>query len=156
MKSPDLTTGAPLSLRMTRFFDASRERVFRAFAEPQQLVTWWGPTGMSVIDHDIDVRVGGAWRTTIRSETGDEYTMSGVYREISAPHRLVFTWAWERDGSRGHETVVTIQFSEAEGRTKLSFLQEFFDTEETKNAHEAGWHETFICLADILTKGTIA
>lgn len=140
---------------MTRSFDAPRERVFRAFADPEQLVKWWGPAGMSVVDHDIDVRVGGAWRTTIRSEVGDDHTMCGVYRDISPPHRLVFTWAWERDGKRGHETVVTIQLSENGQRTKLAFLQEIFDTEEMRDSHQGGWHSSFICLTEALADGLI-
>lgn len=155
MTDVEETESSPLVLRMTRSFDAPMERVFRAFADPEQLVKWWGPTGMSVIDHDINVRVGGAWRTTIQAKGGDEYTMSGVYREISPPHRLAFTWAWERDGERGHETMVTIQLSEDGERTKLAFLQEIFDTEEMRDSHQDGWHESFICLTEALENEAI-
>ena len=147
---------SPLVLRMNRTFNAPLERVFRAFADPKELVKWWGPESMSVVDHDIDVRVGGAWRTTIRSEGGDDHTMSGVYREISPPHRLAFTWAWERNGERGHETVVTIQLHEDGERTKLAFLQEIFESEEMRDSHQGGWQSSFNCLAQSLEKGEIA
>ena len=146
---------SPLCLRMTRQFEAPRERVFRAFADPEQLIKWWGPTGMHVIDHAIDVRVGGAWRTTIRNNAGDDYTMSGVYKEISAPHRLVFTWAWERDGGRGHETVVTIDLTEDGGRTELSFAQEIFESVDARDSHQSGWQESFDCLDAALVSGDI-
>lgn len=135
-----------LTLEMTREFDASRERVFRAFIEAEQLVKWWGPTGMNVVDHDIDVRVGGAWRTTIRSENGEDHTMSGVYREITPPERLVFTWGWERAGVRGHETVVTIELAERNGRTALSFHQQIFESEDVRNSHAHGWNSSLDCL----------
>lgn len=135
-----------LMLEITRKFDAPREHVFQAFTEPAQLVKWWGPTGMNVVDHDIDVREGGAWRTTIRSKEGEDHTMSGAYREITPYDRLVFTWGWERDGVRGHETVVTIELSESGGRTTLSFLQQIFESEEMRNSHQSGWSESFDCL----------
>ncbi len=147
----DTKEASPLSLTMTRHFDASPERVFSAFADPEQLVMWWGPAGLSVVDHDIDVRVGGAWRTTIRSKAGDDYTMSGVYREIEAPRRLVFTWAWERDGERGHETVVTIDLAGDNTRTELTFLQEIFDSEDMRDSHQEGWQSSFDCLAAFLS-----
>lgn len=156
MENTEEGNESPLVLRMNRTFNAPLERVFRAFADPEQLVKWWGPESMSVIDHEIDVRVGGAWRTTIRSEGGDDHTMSGVYREISPPHRLAFTWAWERDGERGHETVVTIQLSEDGERTKLAFLQEIFESEEMRDSHQGGWHSSFICLTESLEKGEMS
>ncbi len=148
----DSKAASPLSLSMKRHFDAPLERVFRAFADPEQLAMWWGPAGMSVVDHNIDVRVGGAWRTTIRSKAGDDYTMSGVYREISAPRRLVFTWAWERDGERGHETVVTIDLAEDGNRTELTFLQEIFDSADMRDSHQEGWQSSFDCLAASLAE----
>ncbi|MGI9451884.1 MAG: SRPBCC family protein, partial [Geminicoccaceae bacterium] len=120
-----------------------------------QLVKWWGPASMHVVDHDIDVRVGGPWRTTIRNRDGDDYTMSGVYREISAPHRLVFTWAWEQDGVRGHETVVTIDLAEDGDRTELNFVQEIFESEDMRDSHQGGWQSSFDCLAAAITKGEI-
>ncbi|MGI9494146.1 MAG: SRPBCC family protein [Geminicoccaceae bacterium] len=146
---------APLCLRMIRHFEAPRERVFRAFADPQQLVKWWGPEGMHVVDHDIDVRVGGAWRTTIRNQAGDDHTMSGVYREISAPHRLAFTWAWEREGERGHETIVTIDLAEDGDGTELNFVQEIFESEEMRDSHQGGWQSSFDCLVAAIAKGEI-
>lgn len=155
MATTEPGAASPLRLEMTRHFEASIIRVFRAFADPEQLAKWWGPTGMSVVDHAIDVRVGGAWRTTIRSEGGEDHTMSGVYREISAPHRLVFTWAWERDGARGHETVVTIDLAEDGDRTELTFVQEIFESEDMRDSHQGGWQESFDCLAASLAKGEI-
>jgi len=141
-----------LTLEIVRKFDAPRERVFQAFVEPAQLVKWWGPTGMHVVDHDIDVRVGGAWRTTIRSKEGEDHTMSGVYREITPHDRLVFTWGWERDGARGHETVVTIELSERDGRTTLFFNQQIFESEDMRCSHQSGWSESLDCLEEALRR----
>ena len=127
-------------------FDAPRERVFRALTEPDQLVKWWGPTGMHVIDHDMDVRVGGSWRTTIEAESGDQYTMSGVYHALEPPERLIFTWGWERDGVRGHETEVTIHLKDHGKGTELTLRQQIFEIEEACLSHGSGWSESLDCL----------
>jgi uncharacterized protein YndB with AHSA1/START domain len=82
-----------LILRQSRSFAAPRERVFRAFTAPSQLAKWWGPKGFTVPACTLEVRVGGAWRTVMRSPEGKDHIVSGVYREITPPARLVFTWA---------------------------------------------------------------
>jgi uncharacterized protein YndB with AHSA1/START domain len=145
-----------LVLRLSRSFAAPRERVFRAFTAPTQLVRWWGPKGFTVPACTLDVRVGGAWRTVMRSPEGKDHIVSGVYREIMPPERLVFTWAWEEDGARGHETVVTIEFSETPGGTRLELTHERFQTEDSRNAHRDGWSSCLDCLEEALADGAIA
>ena len=142
-------------LRITRTFDAPRERVFRAWTEPEQLVKWWGPKGCTVPEHSIDVRVGGAWRTTMRSSEGNEHVVAGVYREITPPERLVFTWAWETEGPRGHETVVTIELRERDGGTELQLTQELFETETSRDMHNQGWSSCMECLDETLREGVV-
>jgi uncharacterized protein YndB with AHSA1/START domain len=145
-----------LVLRLSRSFAAPRDRVFRAFTSPAQLAKWWGPKGFTVPACTLDVRVGGAWRTVMRSPEGKDHIVSGVYREIVPPERLVFTWAWEEDGARGHETVVTIELSETPGGTRLELTHEPFETEDSRNAHRDGWSSCLDCLEQALAEGAIA
>lgn len=142
-------------IRMTRTFDAPRERVFRAWTEPEQLAKWWGPKGFTVPDHNIDVRPGGAWRTTMRSPEGNDHIVAGVYREITPPERLVFTWGWETEGPRGHETVVTIEFHERDGGTELQLTQELFENETSRDMHNQGWSGCMDSLDDALREGVV-
>ena len=145
-----------LVLRISRSFAAPRERVFRAFTAPAQLVKWWGPKGFTVPACTLDVRTGGAWRTVMRSPEGEDHIVSGVYREIAPPERLVFTWGWEEDGARGHETVVTIELFEAPGGTRLELTHERFETEDSRDRHRHGWSSCFDCLEAALAEGAIA
>ena len=142
-------------IRMTRTFDAPRERVFRAWTEPEQLVKWWGPKGFTVPDHTIDVRPGGAWRTTMRSPEGNDHIVAGVYHEITPPERLVFTWGWETEGPRGHETVVTIELHERDGGTELQLTQELFENETSRDMHHQGWSGCMDSLDDALREGVV-
>ena len=96
----------------------------------------------------LDVRPGGHWRTTMRSPEGKRVTVSGVYRVIDKPRRLVFTWAWDQDdGSRGHETEVTVTFAPAPGGTRLKLLQQAFQDQAARDRHRHGWTSSFVCLA---------
>ena len=143
-------------LRLSRSFAAPRDRVFRAFTAPTQLTRWWGPKGFTVPACTLDVRAGGAWRTVMRSPEGKDHIVSGVYREITPPARLVFTWGWETEGERGHETVVTIELFETPGGTRLELTHEGFETEDSLNAHRDGWSSCLDCLEQALAEEAIA
>ena len=92
----------------------------------------------------------------MRSPEGKDHVVSGVYREIVPPSRLVFTWAHETEGHRGHETVVTIQLSEVPDGTRLELHQEVFETVESRDQHAKGWGGCFDCLEEALAAGVLA
>ena len=135
------------TLVIERVFKASPDRVFKAWTDPAILVKWWGPEGFSTPNHKLDVREGGAWRTVMVSPKGEPHTVSGVYREISPPKRLVRTWGWEQpDGSRGHETVVELTFEAAPAGTRLKLVQRLFESAEQRDSHNMGWGSSFNAL----------
>lgn len=139
-------------LRMEREFKAPPERVFAAFTEPKLFAQWWGPEGMACPVCEIDLRVGGAWRTFLSGSHGKHW-VSGVYREISPPRRLAFTWAWEENGVRGHETIVEIDFLPAGRNTRLVLRHHAFETEQSRDNHAHGWGSSFDCLEQFLQGG---
>jgi uncharacterized protein YndB with AHSA1/START domain len=127
---------------ITRVFDAPRALVFKAWTRPEHLSRWWGPHGFTVHVCEIDFRVGGAWHIRMRSPQGVEDRQRGVFREIIEPERIVFTYAFEdEDGARGHETIVTVTFAEAGGKTRLTVHQEVFESVEVRDDHVRGWGE---------------
>jgi uncharacterized protein YndB with AHSA1/START domain len=144
------------TLRLSRTFQAPRERVFRALTERDQLMKWFGPKDYTVPHCALEARVGGAWQATLRSPEGGEYTVSGVYQEIVPPQRLVFTWGWHEDhGTRGHETIVTLDLHARGDATELVLVQELFETAESRGHHEEGWSSSLACLADALRSGEL-
>ena len=84
-------TAPDKTLEIIELFDASPERVFKAWTNKKDLISWYGPEGFTVPFCEMDVRVGGAWRACIKSPKGEEYWMQGKYIEINSPSRLVFT-----------------------------------------------------------------
>jgi uncharacterized protein YndB with AHSA1/START domain len=140
-------------LVITRVFDAPRELVFRAWTDARLAKNWWGPRDYPAIELEMDARPGGTWRGRLRSvETGQELPLGGVFREIVAPERLVFTFAWEEEGERGLETVATITFTEEGGKTRMTFRQVPFQSIEERDGHRGGWSSSFDRLADYVAQ----
>jgi uncharacterized protein YndB with AHSA1/START domain len=138
--SASIGTMAESTLTLTRIFDAPRALVFRAWTDPALAAHWWAPRGFTLISCEMQVRPGGAWRRCMRSPDGSVICKRGVYREIAAPERLVFTYADEDEaGVPGHETLVTVTFAESGGKTVLTLQHGRFETATTRDAHNAGW-----------------
>jgi uncharacterized protein YndB with AHSA1/START domain len=114
-----VTTPSDREIRLTRLFDAPRHLVFEAMTRPEHVKRWWGRLGegYSVPVCEIDLRPGGAWRFVNRHPAG-EAVFYGVYREITAPERLVFTEIYEPFPDV--ESVVTSVFTDQHGKTRLT------------------------------------
>jgi len=139
------------TLRLERIIPAPIERVFEAFIVPEQIAAWWGPEYCTIPDYSIDVRPGGKWRTVMKLPDGNQPEVSGVYRAIEKNKRLVFTWAWKQeDGSRGHETEVTVTFEPVGKHTKLTLVQTLFAEEVHRDNHLKGWESSFNSLEKYL------
>jgi uncharacterized protein YndB with AHSA1/START domain len=135
---------AERELVITRVFDAPRELVFKAWTDPALAMGWFGPRDHPATRLQMDVRPGGAWRGCLRStESGKELRLGGMYREIVAPERVVFTFAWDEEGERGLETLVTLTFAEEGGKTRMTFRQTPFQSIEERDGHRGGWTSSF-------------
>lgn len=144
------------TLRLSRVFDAPRQRVFAAWTDPDQFAQWFGPPGVTTVYCDLDVRVGGAWRLLGASAEG-KHAVSGKYLEVKAPERLAFTWAWHEEGDharpRGHETVVTLDFKDVGGKTEMTMVQGRFAESSGAVNHDRGWTGSFTKLETFLGRG---
>lgn len=139
-------------LVMTRVFEAPRELVFQTWTEPEHLIHWSCPNGFTLTHCEGELRAGGAWRSCMRSPEGRDLWLGGVYREVTAPERLVFTHAWDDDRGRpGHETLVTVTFAERGEKTEVTFRQAVFESVGERDGHQGGWTECFDKLAGYVT-----
>jgi uncharacterized protein YndB with AHSA1/START domain len=105
---------------LTRVFDAPSRLVFEAWTRPEHVVRWYGCGQVSLVACKIDLRVGGAWRYTMRAPDGAARTMRGIYREIVPPGRLVYTEQCVSAGFTSNEALVTVLFAEHDGMTILT------------------------------------
>jgi uncharacterized protein YndB with AHSA1/START domain len=115
-----VTTPGDREIAMTRVFDAPRHLVFEAWTKPDLVKRWlYGPEDWRLAVCEMDLRVGGAARFVWRDGDGKEMGMSGVFREIAPPARLVFTEIWDDDWTGG-EALNTLAFTEHAGKTTLT------------------------------------
>ncbi|MGH6628031.1 MAG: SRPBCC family protein [Burkholderiaceae bacterium] len=103
-----------------RLIDAPRERIFRAYADPQLLARWWGPEGFRNSFEEFDFRPGGHWRFVMHGPDGTDYANHNMFLEIEAPARIVIQHQCAPHFS------AHISLDEAQGdKTLLSFRMHF-------------------------------
>jgi glutathione S-transferase len=111
---------------------------------------WYGPQTHTCPHCEIDARVGGKYRIEMHSPAGGVHVVTGEFREIAPPERLVYTWGWLRGDGRSPETLVTLTFRERDGGTDLTLEQTGFATREDRDAHGQGWTSSFDALEAML------
>ncbi len=144
---------------ITRTFDASRELVFKAWTDENHLLRWYAPTGCRVEFRTLDVREGGTIHSCIHTPDGHRCWCKGVYREIKAPERLVYTMSVANeagdlispvdagmDPAWPSETVLTVTFEELDGKTLLTLRQ----TVSEALAKKTGAHPSWLIMLDRL------
>jgi uncharacterized protein YndB with AHSA1/START domain len=118
---------------MTRSFNAPRHLVFDAFTKPELLKLWLGRFGgWSMAACEIDLRVGGQYRYVWRGPDGHDMGLSGIYREIVVPERIVATEKFDESWYPGG-AVGTIVFVEQGARTMLTHTI-LYDSREARDA----------------------
>ena len=147
-----LTMPSDRELVFTRVFNAPRQRVFDAWTKPEHLVRWYGCHSSSLIVCEVDLRVGGTYCFVARMTDGTEHALSGVYRDIVSPERLVFTQSFNDDPNR--EALVAILFEERNGKTTMTMTALYRSAEDRQAVLDIGvargMTETFERLAALL------
>lgn len=151
---PELPPLLPHRLEMERILDAPRPLVWAAWTRPEMRIHWMGPVEWPMRTGTNDLRVGGLWRACLGSATTDEVLwQGGMYREVIAPERLVFTFRWDESHEDGPpaDTLVTVVLHElSDGRTRMTFIHEGLKSDRSLEGHTHGWTSTFGRLSDWL------
>jgi uncharacterized protein YndB with AHSA1/START domain len=130
---PEQTVTQNKQFTITRVFDAPRELVWHAWTDAEEAAAWWHPRGVEIPRESvqIDARVGSRYSYTMIAPDGTEYPTTGIYREITPPERLVFTWGSPGDdddaapvisvdlaphGEAGEQTLMTFHLRGIDGR----------------------------------------
>jgi len=110
-------------ITIERTFDAPRDLVFRMWVEPAHLAQWWGPDHFTNPVCEIDARAGGKLHIVMRAPDGGEYPMSGTFKEVSPPEKLVFVaQAQDGEGRPALEAYTSVTFEDAGGKTKMTLF----------------------------------
>jgi uncharacterized protein YndB with AHSA1/START domain len=147
----NVTTPSDREIRTERVFNAPRERVWRAFTDPEMLAQWWG-RGHKLDIERLEVQRGGHWRFVEHTPDGVQ-GFEGRFREVTPPERLAQTFEW--DGMPGHVVVTTTTFEDlGDGRTRIVSISLFHTTQERDGMLHAGMahglNESYAALDSLL------
>jgi uncharacterized protein YndB with AHSA1/START domain len=148
-----MTASGERDIHVERVFNATRDRVWAAYTEPELLAQWWGRGNRLDIER-WEFERGGHWRFVEHHEGGTD-GFEGRFREIGAKDSYECTFEW--DGMPGHPCIETAQFVDlGDGRTKVVLDDVFFSREErdgmVQSGMEGGMNESFAALDALLAR----
>ncbi|MGH7591781.1 MAG: SRPBCC family protein [Gemmatimonadales bacterium] len=141
-------TAAATALKMTRFIQAPRQKVYEAWLRPELLNQWMGGPNTTVPVFKADLRVGGKYHLEMQSTAGKRYVVEGAYQELVPGEKLVFTWVSATPVTG--DSLVTLHFRDKDGGTEMTLIHERFASAEAAEQHRKGWTESFEKMAALL------
>jgi uncharacterized protein YndB with AHSA1/START domain len=127
---------------ITRVFHAPRERVWRAWTDPDEIARWWGKRGWNTPPESVtmDVRPGGEFSLlSLNEQDGREMRLEATYGEVVEPERLTF----------GEATVTLTDLGD--GRTEMVFVTTAEMTDQIRRQAAGGLASAFDRLAEQLS-----
>ncbi|MGO4563891.1 SRPBCC family protein [Rhizobium sp. 2YAF20] len=142
MTEQDITPKFELSL--TRVIDAPRDKIFKAWTNPDLVKQWFAPLPWSTPHVEMDVRPGGANLFVMSDPDGNQFPNRGVYLEVVENEKLVFTDAFTSAWvpSAKPFMVATITLEDLGGGKTRYTATVLHWSEEDRQAHEKmGFHQ---------------
>ena len=136
------------SLTINRTFDASPERLWRAFTDPDELAQWYAPGDMTAEIHSWAATPDGELDISMVDEDGS-HDAEGIFTEVSENERLVHTWTWTHVDDPV-ETRITVEFVPVEDGTEVVLTHEGHPDAETTENTAGGWSGVFENLEELL------
>lgn len=136
------------SVVQKRMLKASPEGIWDALTKPALMQHWFCPLGMTAIEVEADLQLGGAFRIVMDAraaamkpppEMGDFVTAYGRYLRVEPPHRLEFSWAWQ---GRDETSRVSVSLTPNGEFTELVLVHDQLKDETSRIFHEDGWTPT--------------
>ena len=132
---------------ITRVFEASRERVFRAWTDPDEVAAWYGPEHFDTPREriHIDLRVGGRYELTmVQRDGGAEFAIGYDIIELVEPELLVLRSDPMPQMGMHEPTVTRVELHDHGAKTRMTLT----DGPYAESSHaEAGWNAAFDKLA---------
>jgi uncharacterized protein YndB with AHSA1/START domain len=153
-KMNDSTPGAAADqeVLITRIFEAPRERVFRAWTDPDEVAKWYGPEQFDAPRDRIriELRVGGRWELTmVRRDGGGEFSIGYDILELVEPELIVMRSDPMPEMGMQEPTVVRVEFHDHGAKTRMTLSDSPLPPAGRAPA-EAGWSAALDKLGKLL------
>ena len=140
----------PSTIRLHRVLQATPDRVYRAFLDPDAKVKWLPPNGFTGKIHHMDPRVGGSYRMSFTNfTTGNSHSFGGKYVELVTNELLRYTDTFDDPNLPG-EMDVTITLTKVSVGTEINITQEGVPDVIPAEACYLGWQESLTLLAQLV------
>jgi uncharacterized protein YndB with AHSA1/START domain len=155
-KMSDTTTKAEdRTLVLTRVFDATPEKLYRAWTDPQLMSEWFCPRPWQATVIENDVRPGGSSTIMMRGPEGQEFPNHGVYLDVVPNRRLVFTDAFTKAWQPSEKAfmVAEVEFEDiGNGQTRYTARARHWSMDDLKAHEQMGFHEGWSKAAEQLAE----
>jgi uncharacterized protein YndB with AHSA1/START domain len=143
---------ADRELVLTRLINAPREKVYRAWTEPELLKQWFAPKPYTTPIVEIDVRPGGSAYFVMRGPDGKDLPNHGVYLEVVPNERLVSTDAYVKAWEPSEKPFMTLilTFEDEGGKTRYTARVRHWTVADREAHEKMGFHEGWGLCADQL------
>jgi uncharacterized protein YndB with AHSA1/START domain len=108
---------------LARVIDAPRERVFDAWTDPDQLVAWFGPSGMNIETREIEVVPGGSWRFDMVGSDGTRYDNRITFLNLDRPRLIELDHGSDQEEDPGRFRMLVTFDEQSDGKTVLTLRQ---------------------------------
>jgi hypothetical protein len=95
--------------------------VFDAFATPEVLARWWGPSGFTNTFEVFEFTAGGRWKFVMHGPDGAHFPNESVFVELHAPSRVVIQHV------SGPRYVLSVSIAAHERGSEITWTQAFED-----------------------------
>lgn len=138
------------TVRLHRVLRTTPDRVYRAFLDADAMAKWIPPYGFTCKVHQMDARVGGAFRMTFTNFTsGNGHSFGGTYLELVPSERLRYTDTFDDPNLPG-EIQVTVTLKKVTCGTEISIVQEGIPEVIPVEMCYLGWQESLAQLATLV------
>ncbi len=145
-------TASDRELVLICLIDAPREKLYRAWTEPELLKQWFAPLPYTTPVAEVDVRPGGSSLVVMRGPDGTDMPNRGVYLEVVKNERLVFTDAYVKAWEPSPKPFMTVilTFEAEAGKTRYTARVRHWTVADRQTHEKMGFHEGWGICADQL------
>lgn len=139
-------------LHFTRTLPVPRDLVWECWTQEHHLPNFFVPAPHRVTDCQIDLRVGGRFNTTFEVE-GKSMENKGVYLEVVANERLVFTDAYSEGWKPAPEpfmTAILLLGDAKDGGTTYTAIARHRSPETARTHKDMGFYDGWGTVVDQL------